>query len=156
MAASENTKWLRASIALAVAAVSASAAISGSFQSADHSPHTCFVKSNEKNLISAFRFVVLIFRRKSRDLNFKVRELEISLEASLEKCAAERQGRIRAHQVHFTLYILHLHFPWIWGVWLRYSLIHNFLSCWIKIWMLQIIISYSLSLTELVFFFFSC
>ncbi|XP_042476281.1 uncharacterized protein LOC122057973 isoform X2 [Macadamia integrifolia] len=69
MVASENAKWLRASIALVIAAVSASAAVS-----------------------------VLIFRRKSRDLTSKVRELEISLKASLEKCASERQGRIRAQQ----------------------------------------------------------
>ncbi|CAK9139085.1 unnamed protein product [Ilex paraguariensis] len=35
---------------------------------------------------------------KWRNVNEKVRELELSLKGSLEKCAAERQGRIRAQQ----------------------------------------------------------
>ncbi|KAA8522786.1 hypothetical protein F0562_009209 [Nyssa sinensis] len=70
MAASEGTsKWLAFSITLAVATISASAATS-----------------------------VYFWRRKSIDANEKVRELELSVKASIEKCAAERQGRIRAQQ----------------------------------------------------------
>ncbi|OWM89251.1 uncharacterized protein LOC116196473 isoform X2 [Punica granatum] len=37
-------------------------------------------------------------RRRSRQLRSKVRELEASLSSALEKCAAERQGRVRAQQ----------------------------------------------------------
>ncbi|KAI5675411.1 hypothetical protein M9H77_06361 [Catharanthus roseus] len=37
-------------------------------------------------------------RRKSRNLDEKIQELEASVKAALEKCAAERQGRIRAQQ----------------------------------------------------------
>ncbi|XP_010263112.1 PREDICTED: uncharacterized protein LOC104601467 [Nelumbo nucifera] len=69
MAVTENTKWLRVAFAIVATAFSASATIS-----------------------------VLLFRRKSRDLNRRIRELEASLKASLEKCAAERQGRTRAQQ----------------------------------------------------------
>ncbi|XP_021655665.2 uncharacterized protein LOC110646513 isoform X2 [Hevea brasiliensis] len=36
--------------------------------------------------------------KKSKALDSKVQELEISLNSSLQKCAAERQGRIRAQQ----------------------------------------------------------
>nr|DAD30271.1 TPA_asm: hypothetical protein HUJ06_031739 [Nelumbo nucifera] len=72
MAVTENTKWLRVAFAIVATAFSASATIS-----------------------------VLLFRRKSRDLNRRIRELEASLKASLEKCAAERQGRTRAQQVCF-------------------------------------------------------
>ncbi|KAJ4958481.1 hypothetical protein NE237_025592 [Protea cynaroides] len=69
MVASENVKWFTASIAFVVAVVSASTAVS-----------------------------VLIFKRKVKDFTSKVRELEISLKASLGKCASEREGRIRAQQ----------------------------------------------------------
>ncbi|KAK9275664.1 hypothetical protein L1049_022931 [Liquidambar formosana] len=71
MAASDGTssKWLTVSITLAVAAISATSAIS-----------------------------VYFLMKKSNDFHRKVRELETSLKASLGKCAAERQGRIRAQQ----------------------------------------------------------
>ncbi|CAK9139083.1 unnamed protein product [Ilex paraguariensis] len=41
---------------------------------------------------------VYFWRRKWRDVNEKAPELELSLKALLEKCAAKRQGRIRAQQ----------------------------------------------------------
>ncbi|XP_072987854.1 uncharacterized protein [Typha latifolia] len=41
---------------------------------------------------------ISIYRRKRRRLSSRVRELEASLEASLEKGAAERRGRVRAQQ----------------------------------------------------------
>ncbi|PIA58905.1 hypothetical protein AQUCO_00400037v1 [Aquilegia coerulea] len=69
MANSENSKWLRATIALAVAAISTTASIS-----------------------------VYVYTRKSKELDSKIEELEISLKASLQKCAAERKGRIKAQQ----------------------------------------------------------
>ncbi|XP_004297870.1 PREDICTED: uncharacterized protein LOC101313506 [Fragaria vesca subsp. vesca] len=64
-----DSKLLRATIAVALAALSASAALSLHFM-----------------------------RRKSKDLDSKIRELEKSLKASLKHCASERQGRIRAQQ----------------------------------------------------------
>ncbi|OVA03664.1 Uncharacterized domain UPF0066 [Macleaya cordata] len=69
MAATDNSKWFRAAIALAVAVVSATTAIS-----------------------------ICVLKKKSRDWKLRVRELEISLKASLDQCAAERKGRIRAQQ----------------------------------------------------------
>lgn len=42
---------------------------------------------------------VYILRRKSSHFDEKVRELELALKASLDICAAERQGRIRSQQV---------------------------------------------------------
>lgn len=42
-----------------------------------------------------------MWRRKSRSLESKVVQLEKSLKSSLDKCCAERQGRIRAQQVRF-------------------------------------------------------
>ncbi|KAK4604964.1 hypothetical protein RGQ29_013150 [Quercus rubra] len=39
-----------------------------------------------------------MWRRKSRSLESKVAELEKSLKSSMDKCCAERQGRIRAQQ----------------------------------------------------------
>ncbi|XP_059460317.1 uncharacterized protein LOC132189590 [Corylus avellana] len=49
--------------------------------------------------LSASTALSLYFwRRKSRGLESKVRELEKSLKSSLGKCVAERQGRIRAQQ----------------------------------------------------------
>lgn len=39
-----------------------------------------------------------LWRRKSREVNAKLKELQIALKASLDNCAAERQGRIRAQQ----------------------------------------------------------
>ncbi|KAF5181782.1 tRNA (adenine(37)-N6)-methyltransferase [Thalictrum thalictroides] len=70
MTNSDTSKWLRATIALAVAAISTTAAIS-----------------------------VYICTKKSKHLDSKIEELEISLKASLQKCAAERKGRIKAQQV---------------------------------------------------------
>ncbi|XP_059636175.1 uncharacterized protein LOC132278400 isoform X3 [Cornus florida] len=64
-----SSKWLTFSITLAVATISASAAISVHF-----------------------------WGRKTIHTNEKIRKLELSLKGSLEKCAAERQGRIRAQQ----------------------------------------------------------
>ncbi|KAL6191517.1 hypothetical protein ACLB2K_037907 [Fragaria x ananassa] len=64
-----DSKLLRATIAVALAALSASAALSLHFM-----------------------------RKKSKDLDSKIRELEKSLKASLKHCASERQGRIRAQQ----------------------------------------------------------
>ncbi|KAF7838076.1 Nef-associated protein 1 [Senna tora] len=65
-----EAKWSRFTLTLALAAVSMStAAIS-----------------------------VYIFKRKTNGLNSKLSELEASLNSSLEKCASERQGRIRAQQ----------------------------------------------------------
>ncbi|XP_025015322.1 tRNA (adenine(37)-N6)-methyltransferase isoform X3 [Ricinus communis] len=64
------SKWLAtATITVALAALSASTAVS-------------------------FYFC----KKKSEILDLKVKELEISLNSSLQKCAAERQGRIRAQQ----------------------------------------------------------
>jgi tRNA-Thr(GGU) m(6)t(6)A37 methyltransferase TsaA len=70
MAASDGKSgWLSLSAALAFATISATAAVS-----------------------------VYFWRRRPRDVNERVKELEISLKLSLEDCAAERQGRIRAQQ----------------------------------------------------------
>lgn len=71
MAASDDTssKWLTFTITLAVAVISATSAVS-----------------------------VFILKKKSSGLKFKIKELETSLRASLENCAAERRGRIRAQQ----------------------------------------------------------
>ncbi|XP_028775399.1 uncharacterized protein LOC114732266 isoform X2 [Neltuma alba] len=41
---------------------------------------------------------VYLFKKKTKALNSKLPELEASLKSSLEKCASERQGRIRAQQ----------------------------------------------------------
>lgn len=49
---------------------------------------------------------VLLSRRKSRNLDEKIQELEASLIVAMEKCAAERQGRIRAQQVYWILNFL--------------------------------------------------
>lgn len=46
--------------------------------------------------LAAYR--VFFSRKKSRNLDEKIQELEASLMAALEKCAAERQGRIRSQQ----------------------------------------------------------
>ncbi|KAG9456019.1 hypothetical protein H6P81_000527 [Aristolochia fimbriata] len=49
--------------------------------------------------MSATAFVsAYILRKKWRTLGLRIRELEVSLKDSLEKLAAERQGRIRAQQ----------------------------------------------------------
>ncbi|KAI4335465.1 hypothetical protein L6164_014109 [Bauhinia variegata] len=64
-----ETKWLRITITLTLAAVSISTAISG-----------------------------YVFKRKLRTLNSKICELEASLKSSSDKCSSERQGRIRAQQ----------------------------------------------------------
>ncbi|KAL6012326.1 hypothetical protein ACLOJK_002811 [Asimina triloba] len=48
---------------------------------------------------AAAAFSVGIWRGKSRGLKSRIRELESSLKASLDKAAAERQGRIRAQQL---------------------------------------------------------
>ncbi|XP_065851402.1 uncharacterized protein [Euphorbia lathyris] len=70
MASSGYSKWLTATIAVALAAAfSASTAIS-----------------------------LYICRKKSKKLSLKVEELESSLYSSLKKCIAERQGRIRAQK----------------------------------------------------------
>ncbi|CAL5328451.1 unnamed protein product [Camellia sinensis] len=72
MAASDQTsKWLAFSVTLVVATISTSAAISVYF---GRRKSSFDVKEN------------------------KIRELEASLKSSLEKCNAERQGRIRAQQ----------------------------------------------------------
>ncbi|KAI8020473.1 tRNA (adenine(37)-N6)-methyltransferase [Camellia lanceoleosa] len=72
MASSDQTsKWLAFSVTLAVATISASAAISVYF---GRRKSSFDVKEN------------------------KIQELEASLKSSLEKCNAERQGRIRAQQ----------------------------------------------------------
>jgi hypothetical protein len=52
-----------------------------------------------------FVSVYFLSRKRSRkdDENVKkIKELEKCLKESLEKCAAERQGRIRAQQVTFS------------------------------------------------------
>ncbi|BFG14679.1 hypothetical protein CerSpe_009530 [Prunus speciosa] len=69
MGYSTESKWLTATITFALAALSASTA-----------------------------FSLYFWKRKSRDLDSKIGELEKSLKASLDNCAAERQGRIRAQQ----------------------------------------------------------
>lgn len=69
MGYSTESKWFRATVAFALAALSTSTALS-----------------------------LYFFKRKSRDLDSKIRELEKSLKASLNNCASERQGRIRAQQ----------------------------------------------------------
>ncbi|PON52945.1 TsaA-like domain containing protein [Parasponia andersonii] len=43
-------------------------------------------------------FSVVFWKRKSRVLDAEIQELQKSLKSSLDKCAAERQGRIRAQQ----------------------------------------------------------
>ncbi|KAK7291905.1 hypothetical protein RIF29_07448 [Crotalaria pallida] len=43
-----------------------------------------------------------VYKRKSNALNSKLRHLESSLKSSLQKCASERQGRIRAQQAMRT------------------------------------------------------
>ncbi|KAF8033844.1 hypothetical protein BT93_C0187 [Corymbia citriodora subsp. variegata] len=47
---------------------------------------------------SAAAISVYLGKRKSREMESRVRELEASLKSSSDKCAAERQGRIRAQQ----------------------------------------------------------
>ncbi|ONI27565.1 hypothetical protein PRUPE_1G095000 [Prunus persica] len=69
MGYSTESKWLTATITFALAALSASTA-----------------------------FSLYFWKRKSRDLDSKIGELEKSLKTSLDNCAAERQGRIRAQQ----------------------------------------------------------
>ncbi|XP_057968881.1 uncharacterized protein LOC131158204 isoform X2 [Malania oleifera] len=69
MAPNANSACRTATVTLALAAISATTTIS-----------YCFLRS------------------KWREMELKLRELELSLRASLEKCAAERQGRIRAQQ----------------------------------------------------------
>ncbi|KAH7854837.1 hypothetical protein Vadar_018244 [Vaccinium darrowii] len=70
MAASKGkSEWISLSVALAFATISASAAVS-----------------------------VYFWRRKPKGVNARIKELEVSLKSSLENCAAERQGRIRAQQ----------------------------------------------------------
>ncbi|KAI3472453.1 hypothetical protein Pfo_029573 [Paulownia fortunei] len=70
-----KSQWLTLSITLALASLSASTAIS-----------------------------IYLWRRKSKSIfpngeaGKKIQELEASLKGALEKCAAERQGRIRAQQ----------------------------------------------------------
>ncbi|KAM5553994.1 hypothetical protein ABKV19_025964 [Rosa sericea] len=64
-----ESKWLRATIAVALAALSASTVLS-----------------------------LYFLKTKSKDLDSKIRELEKSLKDSLKHCASERQGRIRAQQ----------------------------------------------------------
>ncbi|KAJ7955734.1 tRNA (Adenine(37)-N6)-methyltransferase [Quillaja saponaria] len=68
-APTSEAKWLRVTIALSLAAISVSTTIS-----------------------------VYLYKRKSRALNSKLRELETSLKSSLDNCASERQGRIKAQQ----------------------------------------------------------
>lgn len=46
-----------------------------------------------------FFLSVFIYRKKWVESDSKVKELQKSLNSALEKCAAERQGRIRAQQV---------------------------------------------------------
>uniref|UniRef100_A0A2P2Q4K0 TsaA-like domain-containing protein n=1 Tax=Rhizophora mucronata TaxID=61149 RepID=A0A2P2Q4K0_RHIMU len=64
-----QSKWLTPMVALAFASLSASTAIS-----------------------------LYFCRKKSKELESKVQELQISLNSSAQKCSAERQGRIRAQQ----------------------------------------------------------
>ncbi|XP_050220521.1 uncharacterized protein LOC126670744 isoform X2 [Mercurialis annua] len=47
---------------------------------------------------SSFCCSFYLHRKRSKALNLKVKELQISLNSSLQNCAAERQGRIRAQQ----------------------------------------------------------
>ncbi|XP_062078582.1 uncharacterized protein LOC133783066 [Humulus lupulus] len=70
MAIGTDSKWVSAYLALAIAALSA----------------------------STTAFSVILWKRKSRLLETKIRELQNSLNSSLDNCAAERQGRIRAQQ----------------------------------------------------------
>ncbi|XP_061347506.1 uncharacterized protein LOC133293010 [Gastrolobium bilobum] len=49
-------------------------------------------------IFAAISISAYIFKRKSNALNSKIHELEASLKSSLDKCASERQGRIRAQQ----------------------------------------------------------
>ncbi|KAM0986062.1 hypothetical protein ACFX13_013533 [Malus domestica] len=65
----DESKWLRATITFALVALSASTA-----------------------------FSLYLLKRKSRDLDSKIGELQKSLKASSDICGAERQGRIRAQQ----------------------------------------------------------
>ncbi|KAJ8617195.1 hypothetical protein MRB53_013381 [Persea americana] len=76
MAGSENSRWLPETILLAftfTAAISATATATAALS-------------------------LYAFRKKSRGLESRIQELETSLESSSKKCAAERQGRIRAQQ----------------------------------------------------------
>ncbi|KAF3452845.1 hypothetical protein FNV43_RR03278 [Rhamnella rubrinervis] len=87
----------KATVAFVVAALSASAVFSG----------ISIRTLSQNSIFSLFIVIVIIlvmvvvhlWNRKPRDLDSKkVKELEESLKSSLEKCAAERQGRIRAQQ----------------------------------------------------------
>lgn len=91
-------------VALVVAALSASAVFSGvsnrtlSVSYSENSVHSVFMLAN---IILVVVVVHLWSRQPPRVLDTrKVEELEEALKSSLEKCAAERQGRIRAQQVH--------------------------------------------------------
>lgn len=101
MGYSTESKWFRATVAFALAALSASTALS-----------CVYITFLFVSLFFCVWFVLIIFvvwsiivyffKRKSRDLDSKIRELEKSLKASLNNCASERQGRIRAQQVLTT------------------------------------------------------
>lgn len=64
-----EAKWPRFTVTLVLAAVSVTASVS-----------------------------VYLFKTKTKALKSKLRKLEASLKSSLEKCASDRQGRIRAQQ----------------------------------------------------------
>lgn len=103
MGYSTESKWLTATITFALAALSASAAFSCMY--------TNFVFSfcvalGSCSLLFFWYVTVYFWKRKSRDLDSKIGELEKSLKTSLDNCAAERQGRIRAQQVPFSSHLL--------------------------------------------------
>lgn len=108
----------RPQVAVAAAVLAAVAAASA-FLSSDISPPSpplCapFASLSFASLLfltdGALTFTGELYRRRSRRLATRVRELEASLAAATEKAAAERRGRVRAQQVAIHLPVLGLQF----------------------------------------------
>lgn len=110
MAFSAESKSLRAFMAFALAAFSASTAFSGKLYSVLRLDFILFFLFCFWLFLCWLIFwfccseLAYLWKRKSRVLEAKIRELEKALMVSSEKCAAERQGRIRAQQVSDFLF----------------------------------------------------
>lgn len=104
----DESKWLRATITFALAALSASTAVSCNLKFLFLVVHLTALHLGSCNLSFFWFLTVYLLKRKSRDLDSKIGELQKSLKASSDICGAERQGRIRAQQVHSPAVILHL------------------------------------------------
>ena len=105
-------------LALALAAVfSASSAISCATSLYPFSSLYLLPLPLHLYFIAMYMFIfflsVYLWKKKWVESDSKMKELQKSLNSALEKCAAERQGRIRAQQVppcHFLFLLLFLFF----------------------------------------------